>query len=473
MSKSDFKTGIIFSAIGKYSNMFINILINAVLARLLTPEEYGIVTIVQVFLVFFDMLADMGFGPAIIQNQTLDDEDTGSIFKFSVIVSLILGLVFAVLGQPANVFYDQTVYVPIFIIMGFEIFFYGLMIIPRALLLKRKDFKSVNVLEVVSNILFGVVAIALALLGFSYYSIIIGRLIKVLTMFVFYFSRTKINYRAKLRKEPILKIWAFARNQFMFNFINYFSRNLDNILIGRFMGSSPLAFYNRAYQLSVYPNTILSGVLTPVIQPIMSDYQDQKHVIKDVYLKVVRLLGDIGIAVSVFCFFAAREIILLLSGSQWEASIPVFQILAISIWVQMIASSTGAFYQSANRTDLLLFSGIQSTIFNVIAICYGVYLGTIESVAMMVVISFTINFVINNYLLMYKVFESTYTEVLVALSKPLVMGLIQFLIFFWLPDITTNVFFNLIYKGILFVIGLLVGILITKQFKELKDLVMN
>ncbi|MFL2079867.1 lipopolysaccharide biosynthesis protein [Marinilactibacillus psychrotolerans] len=473
MQNNAFKIGILFSAMGKYSNFIINMLINAVLSRLLTPSEYGIVTVVQVFLVFFDMLVDMGFGPAVIQNRTLDDEDTGAIFKFSIIVSIILGVIFAFLGHPVNLFYGEDIYVPVFLILGFEVFFYGLLIVPKAILLKKRDFKSVNLLEIFSNIIYGIVAIILAFLEFSYYSIIIGRMIKVLTIFIFYYMKTKINYRAKIRKEPILKIWSFARNQFLFNFINYFSRNLDNILIGRYMGNAALAFYGKSYQTSIYPNTLLSGILNPVIQPIMSEYEDRKDVIKNVYLKVSRLLGDIGVPLSVFCYFAAKDIILLLFGGQWNQSIPVFQILAVSIWIQMISSSTGAFYQSANRTDLLLISGVQSAIFNVSAIIYGVYLGTIESVAIMVVISFSINFIINNYLLMYKVFNSNFVELINALFKPFILGTIQLIIFFILPDLTDNVFVNLIFKGIVFGLGLVFGLIITNQFKELTKLIRN
>lgn len=473
MSKNDFKSGVLFSAFGKYSNFFINMLINAFLSRILTPEDYGIVTIVQIFLIFFDMLADMGFGPAVIQNRTLDDDDISVIFKFSIIISLGLGLFFALLGQPVNIFYGEDVFVPVFIIMGFEVFFYGLLIVPRAILLKKKDFKTVNLVEVAANVIYGIVAIILAILNYNYYSIIIGRVVKILCMYGFYYTRTKINYKTKLRKEPIIKIWAFARNQFLFNFINYFSRNLDNILIGRYMGSTSLAYYNKSYQTSVYPNQLLTGILSPVIQPIMSDYQDRKHIIKDVYLKVVRLLGDIGIPLSIFCYFAARDIILFIYGNQWVESIAVFQILSISIWSQMIASSTGAFYQSANRTDLLLFSGLQSTILNVAAIIYGVYLGTIESVAIMVVISFTVNFFINNYLLMYKIFDSGYKEVVSALSKPIVLGSIQIAIFIFLPQLTDNHFINLMIKGPLFVIGLLIGLVLTGQLKEIVSMVKN
>lgn len=473
MSKNDFKSGIIFSAVGKYGKLIARTIVNAVLARLLTPEEYGVVAVVQIFLVFFDMLADMGFGPAIIQNKDLDNKDVSVIFRFSLYVAILLGMIFSLMGHPVNIFYDSNLFVPIFLVLGLNVFFHGIMVVPRAVLLKSKDFMRVNIVEIIASVVNGVVSIVLALLGFSYYSIIIGQIIQIMVTFIFYYSFTRIKLDQKVRKEPILKIWGFARNQFVFNFINYFSRNLDNILIGRYMNSAQLAYYNKSYQISLYPNQLLSGIITPVVQPIMSEYQNNLEVIKRTYLRMVRLLGNIGIPLSVFCFFAADNIIYFLFGQQWGQSIPVFQILAISIWEQMIASSTGAFYQSSNRTDLLLLSGIQSMLLNVIAIIYGVYLGSIETVAIMVVITFMINFIFNNYLLLYRIFDSNFVTLLRAFSKPFILGIFQLLVFMFLPDFNFNPFVNLIIQGTVFVLVLIIGLLLTNQFKEIKKLIFN
>src|SRR5699024_934904 len=96
----EFKKGIFYSALGKYSNVVIQLLVTAVLSRILTPEEYGIVAVVNVFLIFFQMLADFGIGPAIIQNKTLSKQEINSIFGFSLYLALFLGIVFVFLGYP-------------------------------------------------------------------------------------------------------------------------------------------------------------------------------------------------------------------------------------------------------------------------------------------------------------------------------------------------------------------------------------
>lgn len=471
LAMNEFKSGIIFSAVGRYSNLIIQISVNAVLSRILTPADYGIVAIVQIFLAFFSMLADMGFGPAIVQSKSLNKKDIQIIFKFSIYMAIILGVIFILLGYPVSLFYRNPVYIKIFLILGVSVFFHALLVVPKALLLKSKSFRAINVVMIVTGILQGIVSVGLALLNFKYYSIIIGGIIQAILTFTFYYRQTRISPAVAIRLEPLKKIWYFSRNQFLFNFINYFSRNLDNILIGRYLGISPLAFYNKAYQISLYPNQLLTGIITPVIQPLMSEYEHDLNIIKKVYLRMTRILANIGIPLSVFCFFSAHDIILFLFGNQWGDSVLSFKILAISIWLQMISSSTGAIYQSANRSDLLLYSGLQSMIFNVLSISIGVYLGSIETIATMLVVSFSLNFIINNYLLMYKAFNSPYIDIFQALSKPILLGLMQILTFFFLPQLYFGVFINLLIKGIIFIFVLLLGLLVTNQFKELKEII--
>ena len=469
MSMTDeFKKGLIFSSIGKYSNVIIQIGVTGVLSRILTPKDYSIVAVVNVFLVFFQMLADMGIGPAIIQNKQLSKNDEKNIFTFSVYLSVILSVLFMMLGYPISIFYNNEVYLSICIILGVCVFFYGLLVVPQSLLLKQKDFATVNKLTVLVNLLTGLVSISLALLGFNYYSIIISNIVRAGTLFFLFFIKVNIKPSKRLNMESINKIWGFSKNQFSFNFINYFSRNLDNILIGRFLNPVYLAYYDKAYQVSLYPNQMLTNVITPVIQPFMSEYENRKDILKKTYFKITLILGNLGVPLSVFLFFSAKEIIFFLFGAQWEGSTNSLKILALSVGFQMIGSSTGAIYQSANRTDLLLLSGIQSAILNIASIITGVFLGKIEFVAAMVVFSFLINFIFNNYLLLYRIFESNFLEFLGVLSKPIVMGVVQFIYFLILPELPYSIFINLIIKSSGFLTCFVIGLIVTRQFSNIK-----
>lgn len=462
-----FKRGILYTAMGKYSVMIVQLLVQAALSRILTPAEFGIVSAVNIFLVFFQLLADFGLGPAIIQNKDLNSKEVDAIFNFSIYIAIALGILFVFLGYPMSVFYGNEVFVQISRILAVAVFFYGILVVPQSLLLKEQNFKLVNLATVSGALVSGVVSITLAFLGFSYYSMIIGNTTKAMTLFLVFYLKTDTKISMRFKWAPLKKIYLFSRNQFLFNFINYFSRNLDNLLIGRYFSSTALAYYDRAYTVSLYPNQILTSVVTSVIHPILSDYADEKERIKQVYLRISNLLATLGLPLSVFLYFSAEEIILNLWGLQWDGSIRAFQLLALSIWVQMILSSTGGIFQSGNRTDLLLLSGVLSTVFNVTGIIIGVLLGEIEYVALFLVISFTLNLVQANYLLMHRMFNDNIITFFKVLLKPLIMAGMQLVVFLLLPDLPLNLFARLVANSALFAVTWLAGLFLTGEFKRL------
>ena len=469
----EFKKGVFYSALGKYSNVVIQLLVTAILSRILTPSEYGVVAVVNVFLVFFQMLADFGIGPAIIQNKLLSKSEINSVFGFSIYLALFLGIVFVFLGYPISIFYNNDVYKPISMVLAICVFFYGILVVPQSMLLREKRFGAVNLVTILANVASGLVSILLAVNGFSYYSLIISNTVKAALLFSVFYFKTSLKFQFKLDTKPLKKIFGFSKNQFLFNFINYFSRNLDSMLIGRYFSASSLAFYDKAYQVSLYPNQILTNVISPVIQPIMSDYESNLDKIKTVYLKITTILATIGLPLSVFLFFNANEIILFLFGDQWAGSVVTFQILAISVWIQMITSSTGAIFQSANRTDLLLLSGVLSAIVTVSAIFIGIFAGQVEDVAFMVLLAFMINFIQTNYLLMYRMFQSNFTELVKVLIKPVIMAFIQMAVFLFKPELPFVNLVNLVIYGVAFVILFVLGLVLTGQIKLLKEVLVK
>lgn len=467
----DLKNGVIYNSIGKYSNVVITFLIQIVLARVLTPSEFGVVAIINVFLVFFQLLADFGIGPAIIQSKDLNKFEIDNIFSFSVYFSLFLSFAFSLLSSPLSNFYQNALLMRAVPIMSIALFFNGLIMVPQNQLLKQKQFKNVNIVQIIGSITNGVISILFAFLGYSYFALIFGNIARSLLQFVLYFFYSDLSFYFKFSINPLKKIYLFSRNQLLFNIINYFSRNLDNILIGRYLPAEQLGYYDKSYQLSLYPNTIFTSVITSAIQPIFSNYQNDASQLLKGYLGIAKILANFGIPLSVFLYFSSNEIIAFLYGSQWEQSALAFQILSISIWIQMLQSSTGGFFQSANRTDLLLVSGFLSTIINIFGIIIGVKIGSIYWVAIMIVLTFTINFFQTNFLLLNKVFNTSIIEFYKVLIKPLIIGLMEVVSYLILPDLNFNTFINLSIKGILFVTILTIGLIVTNQTKEILRLV--
>ena len=399
----NFKRGILYTALGKYSNVVIQLLVTAVLSRILTPEEYGVVAVVNVFLIFFQMLADSGIGPAIIQNKKLNQDDLRSIFTLTIYSGFILSALFCLLGYPMSLVYGDFIYINLYLLLGICVFFYTITIVPQAILTKEMRFKQVNLLTLVANILSGIIGILLALGRFGIYSLIFSNIVKAVALFLVLFGTVKLPLSRKIDKNSIKKIFEFSKFQFLFNFWNYFARNLDNLLIGRFINSSALGYYDKAYQLSLYPNQVLSQIITPVIHPVMSNFEKNRQKMGEVYLQVSNVLIVLGIPISAYLYFNAKDIIVFMFGNSWSDSIPVFRILAVTVWLQMANSPTGAFYQATNRTNSLFKVGMLTSTINIVAIIFGIMMKDINVVALMLLFSFTLSLVINTYYLTQKI----------------------------------------------------------------------
>lgn len=465
-------SGIFYTALSKYSNVVISILITAFLARLLTPKEFGIVAIVMVFISFFQLLSDFGIGPAIIQNKELSKNDIQSIFTFSILFGAALASLFFVAAPFISEFYNEPEIENIAKLLSLAILFFSCNVVPQALNYKKLLFKQVGIISVVVQVITGSIAIFFAFKGYSYYALVIKSICDGLFIFIGNYLLSPVALGWRIRMSSILKIGRFASFQFLFNFINYFSRNADNLLIGKYFNTSALGFYDKAYKLMMMPVQNLTHVITPVLQPILSEFQDDKQRIFNAYLRVIKLLATIGFPLSVFLYFAAPEIIHIMFGPQWIESIPIFKILALTVGIQIVLSSSGSIFQAANRTDLLFISGFLSAITMVGGISYGVFIGkSLEAVGYGLIAAFTFNFFQGFYMLIRLVLKSSFLHFLRAFIFPFAISAGMIVTLFLTSYLgPTNIFYSILMKTL--VGGVTFGLIFLTQSENrrfLKD----
>ncbi|MBC2581942.1 lipopolysaccharide biosynthesis protein [Clostridium sp. DJ247] len=468
MSTVNIRKAALINCIAKYSNVIIQLIINSILARLLTPNEFGIVAVIMVFISFFNILADMGIGPAIIQNKELNDRNISNIFLFTLFTGIILSISFSFFSYGIAYFYTNSIYIKLGRILSLSIFFSIANIVPSSLMLKQKRFKDIGIITVSINIIVGFITIILAMKGSSYYSLIINSVITNALLFFLNLFKSKLKIYFVYSNDGIKIIKNYSAYQFGFNFVNYFSRNLDNILIGKFMGDDLLGFYDKAYKLMLYPLQNLTFVITPVLHPILSDYQDNKEVIYEYFLKVIKLLSLLGVYVAVICFFCADEIVIILFGEKWIRSIPSFKILSISIWIQMISSCSGSIFQATGRTRELFKCGIFTTISTITCVLIGLTSKTIEYVAIGVVISFFINFLIVCYLLIYIVLEKSIYRLIKEIYKSMLIAIFMILAMNLINVNCNNIILSITLKVGLATVIYILSLLITKELVFIK-----
>lgn len=401
--KQQLFSGVFYTAIAKYSGIIISLVVAGILARLLSPDDFGIVAIATVIISFFAIFTDMGLSPAIIQNKTLTQDDLTNIYSFTFWTGIAVALLFFIASWPISAYYDSPILRTLCQLLSINLFFASVNIVPGALFYKNKEFKFIAIRSFVIQITAGTGAVIAALSGAGLYALLITPIVSSILIYIISFHRYPQHLRMTLGLSSIRKIFSYSVYQFLFNVICYFSRNLDKLLIGKHMGMSDLGYYEKSYRLMMLPLQNITQVVTPVMHPIFSDFQDDKMKLATSYERIIRFLAFIGLPLSVLLFFTAEEVTLIIFGNQWLPSVAVFRILALSVGIQIILSSSGSIFQAAGDTRSLFICGLFSSTLNVAGIVLGIfYFGTLTAIAGCIVTTFTINFV-QCYWQMYRV----------------------------------------------------------------------
>lgn len=471
--KKEIFSGVFYTAIAKYSGIVVSLIITAILARMLSPNDFGVVAIATIIIAFFNIFTDMGISPAIIQDKTLTQKELSEIFSFTIWTGAVLAIAFFFCSWPIASFYNNPQLIILCQLLSINLFFAAITIVPNALLYKNKEFKFIAWRTLSIQLASGFLAIIVALSGGGLYALIIGPILSSSLLFIISIKKYPQKVYFTLGLTSINKIFSYSAFQFLFNVINYFSRNLDKLLIGKHMGMDQLGYYEKSYRLMMLPLQNITQVITPVMHPILSEYQNDKRYLGKSYERIIRLLAFIGIPLSSFLFFTAKELTLIFFGNQWINSVPVFQILSLSVGVQIILSSSGSIFQAAGDTKSLFICGLFSSILNVSGIAIGIfYFNSLTAVAWCICITFTINF-IQCYIQMYRItlrrnMYSFFRQLISPFIASILISVTMLPLHLYLDN--KNIFITFIVKGLFFIIILSSYIQLSKEYDILEKI---
>lgn len=467
------KRAILLNATAKYAVVFIQIIFTSILSRLLPPSDFGIITILNVFIALFQLVTDFGFGSAIIQKKDLTYNEINSIYSIMIYIGIILCILFAFSSYPIAIFYENKVYVYLGFILSLSLLFNSFNSVPNALLLKKKMFAMISIRTIVVYSFTAISTIILALLSFGVYALAVY---SVISSFLIYFWNI-ISVDLKFYFLPdisvLKKIFKYSAFQFGSQAINYFNRNLDSLLIGKYFSIKELAYYNKSYSLMMYPIAYIPGVITPVLHPILSQYQNDKRYIYSKYLEILKLLSLVGCYVSIFCFFAAKEIILIMFGDQWILSIEPFRILSISLIFQLLTNTIAPIYQSIGNTKLMFKSTILTTIIIITSILIGVLSKQLVYVAGGVSIGYILNFFITFYILIHKAFSFSFKNFLYIFRKIILIFIVLLISTFLFKYKISNVYLSFAVKLFFITINFVILLFITNEIIPVLKFIKN
>jgi O-antigen/teichoic acid export membrane protein len=348
-----------------------------VLARILTPADYGLVGMVTVFVGLAQVFKDGGLGMGTVQSEEISHEQVSTVFWLNVGLLLLVGLVVIAAAPSIAGFYRHPELAPVTAVLGAAFVVNGLSVQHDALLRRHMRFVAVAITQVVPLVLSLGVSIVLALAGWRYWSLVAGTVVTAAasTALSFYLCPWVPGWLR--RRTGARRMVKFGRDLTIFNAFNYFARNFDNILIGRFVGAAALGLYSKAYSLFLLPMTQIRGPLSDVSMPALSSLKRQPERYARYYCTFLSALAYATVPISAYCVLEGDFLITTLLGSRWAAAGPVFRILAAAGILQTIASTRGLVLVSLGESRKYLWLGVINSVAMVIAFVLGVRFGIV------------------------------------------------------------------------------------------------
>ena len=422
--KRNIKRGLFWTAIDKYSGQIVGIGISMILARLLTPYDYGIVATATVFSSFISIFTSIGIGPAVIQRKDLSQDDLNGIFTFTILLGLVCGgIMFGSSWLVADI-YDNEILVPVMQLLSITVFLGALNMVPSALMSKNLRFREMATRSLAFQVIFGIIGIVSAFFGAGVYALICPPIASLFCTFLYnnHFYPVKIHWRFSL--TPIKKIFSFSSYLFLFELFNYFSRNIDKVIIGKYLSASALGYYEKSYRLMQLPLQNITAVVYPVLQPVLSSLQDNLKDMASKYTRIMAMISLLGFPLSVCLYFCASEIIVLMFGDQWLPAIPAFKILALAVPFMLIVNPTGPIFLACNASKALFYTGIINTSITISGFLIAALIdNSIESIAWGWTTTLIINTLNSYYRLYVRVMKVKVLPLLKTLIHPLFCAL--------------------------------------------------
>jgi len=371
------------------------ILISAILARLLTPSDFGLIAMVIVFSSFVAIFSDFGLTSAIVQKKEVSDEALSSTFWISVGLGALLTIALAASAPLIAAFYSEPRLTPLVVFISTTFFIASFGNVQSALLTKSMNFKALAVIGICALGISGPVSIFLAFSGYGVWSLAWNTVLSTFLTVVFTSIYAQWAPHFSLGLQHVKGLVGFGANLTGFSFVNYFARNADNLLIGKFLGAAPLGFYNLAYNLLLFPLTNVSDVIGRVMFPALSKIQRDSTAVREAFVAANRFVAAGSFPLMMWLFITAPQVIRVIYGSKWESAIVLVQILALTAMVQSIGTNVGWIYLSQGRTDIMFKWGIFASSVAFISFAVGLRWG-VEGVA--------IAYATATYLLAYPLF---------------------------------------------------------------------
>lgn len=319
-----------WSALQRYSTMLIQFISGIILARLLSPYDYGCIGMLAIFMVLAEAFIDGGFGSALIQKKHPTQEDYSTIFWWNLIMAVFIYTILFCIAPIISRFYDIPLLCNVLRIQGLVLFLYAFNIIQRNQLQKQLDFKVLSIVAITTSILSLLITIYFAYKGYGVWALVAQNLITALIPALIFWFYVKWRPLFTFSWRSFRELFSFGFFMFLTHLVNSFSTQIQGLLIGKIYSPSTMGYYSKAHDTEKLASQSISQVMMQVTYPLYSEAQDDKEVLVNMIKRLTSTIAYFTFPLLFILLLTAKPIFVLLFSDKWLQSVPYFQVLCLS-----------------------------------------------------------------------------------------------------------------------------------------------
>lgn len=374
--------GVAWTSLDQVMTLGFSFIIGVILARLLSPSDYGMLAMIAVFNAIAMAFVNSGFGSALIRKPDLTEDDNTTAFSFNIVVAIVMVVVLWIIAPWVARFYDKQILTSLLRAEAFLLVISSLRIVQNTQLSRALNFKALMIVNVASQIIAGVVAIVAAYRGFGVWALVIQHYVSGIIGLVILWILSPWRPRGRWNKESLRYLWGFGSKMLASGLLDKIYGNIYPIIIGKLFSAADLGQYTRANGYAAIPSTGLTGVLQQVTFPVLSQIQEDNERLRDSYRRMLRFSVFLVFPIMIGMAALAHPLVISLVTDKWAECIPYLQIICFSsMWYPVHAINLNLL-QVKGRSDLFLRLEIIKKVvitvaificvpFGIMGICYG------------------------------------------------------------------------------------------------------
>ena len=388
--------GLVWSMIQRFGVMLISFVANLILARILTPEDYGTIGMLLIFISISNTFIDGGFGTALVQKKEPTQEDYSTIFYWNIIVSTILTCVLYIVSPYISLFYKLPLLTNILRVMGIVLIINAFSVIQTNILQKKLQFKKLAIINILANTIASVVAIIMAYSDFGVWSLVFRTIVNAGIISLVLWITTKWKPILVFSWKSFKYLGKFGGMILLSNLVETVYTEFQSLVIGRVFSAKSLGYYTQAKRLEEIPTLGISSAINQSSFPIYAKYQDDKSTLMMLVRKYVQVLSFLVIPIYTILILIAEPIINILFTEKWSASVEMFQILCFIGMIYPLNTINTNVIKSLGKGKLYFNLQFFKRLFGIIVIVYFSYYGLQSMLWASVFVAYVI-FIVNAF----------------------------------------------------------------------------